>query len=163
MAGFFMAKIITFRIQTRPMEILRTLHSYFAYIVLILLIFAVINAFRGWLGKKEFTMHKDLRISLFALILTHLQLVIGLILFFVSDNGLKAIQALGMGGLNSAARLLAVEHPFINILAVALITIGWLRHKRKNDSTAKFKSIAMLYGFGLLLILTRIPWDQWFN
>ncbi|WP_190810128.1 hypothetical protein [Flagellimonas sp. S3867] len=145
------------------MEILRSLHSYFAYIVLALLIFAVFNALMGWLGKKEFTMHKDLRISLFALILTHMQLVIGLILFFVSANGLKAIQTLGMGGLNSAARLLAVEHPFINILAVALITIGWSRHKKKNESVAKFKSIAMLYGFGLLLILTRIPWNQWFS
>ena len=145
------------------MEILRTLHSYFAYFVLILLIFAVLNALMGWLGKKEFTMHKDLRISLFALILTHLQLVIGLILYFVSDNGLKALQTLGMGGLNSAARLLAVEHPFTNILAIALITIGWSRHKRKADSTAKFKSIAIFYGFGLVLILSRIPWGQWFS
>ncbi len=145
------------------MEILRTLHSYFAYVVLALLIFAVFNAVTGWLGKKEFTMNKDLRISLFALILTHMQLLVGLILYFVSANGLKAIQTLGMGGLNSAARLLAVEHPFINILAVALITIGWSRHKKKNDSTAKFKSIAIFYGIGLLLILSRIPWGQWFN
>ncbi|WP_136466565.1 hypothetical protein [Flagellimonas onchidii] len=145
------------------MEILRTLHSYFAYVVLALLIFAVFNAVTGWLGKKEFTMNKDLRISLFALILTHMQLLVGLILYFVSANGLKAIQTLGMGGLNSAARLLAVEHPFTNILAVALITIGWSRHKKKNDSTAKFKSIAIFYGIGLLLILSRIPWGQWFN
>ncbi|MGX1927806.1 hypothetical protein [Flagellimonas sp. 2504JD4-2] len=145
------------------MEILRTLHSYFAYIVLLLLIFAVFNALMGWLGKKEFTMYKDLRISLFALILSHLQLVVGLIVFFVSANGLKAIQTLGMGGLNSAARLLAVEHPFTNILAIALITIGWSRHKKKDESSAKFKSIAVFYGLGLLLILSRIPWGQWFN
>ncbi len=163
MAGFFMGKIRIFKIQTILMEILSTLHSYFAYIVLLLLIFAVFNALMGWLGKKEFTMHKDLRISLFALILSHIQLIIGLIVFFVSANGLKAIQTLGMGGLNSAARLLAVEHPFTNILAIALITIGWSRHKKKMESSAKFKSIAIFYGLGLLLILLRIPWGQWFN
>ncbi|WP_420603766.1 hypothetical protein [Flagellimonas sp.] len=145
------------------MEILRNLHSYFAYVVLAILILAVFNAIKGWLGKGEFTMHKDLRVSLFALILTHMQLLIGLILYFISDNGLKAIQALGMGGLNSAARLLAVEHPFTNILAVALITIGWSRHKKKNESTAKFKSIAIFYGIGLALLLFMIPWGQWFN
>lgn len=163
MAGFFMGKIRIFKIQTIHMEILHTLHSYFAYIVLLLLIFAVFNALMGWFGKKEFTMHKDLRISLFALILSHIQLIIGLIVFFVSANGLKAIQTLGMGGLNSAARLLAVEHPFTNILAIALITIGWSRHKKKMESSAKFKSIAIFYGLGLLLILLRIPWGQWFN
>jgi stage V sporulation protein SpoVS len=143
------------------MDTLLTLHSYFAYAVLGILLIAVLNALTGWFGKRSFTMAKDLRISLFALILSHLQLVIGLILFFVSANGLKAIQTLGMGGLNSASRLLAVEHPFINIVAIALITIGWSRHKRKEDDTAKFKSIAIFYGLGLLLILSRIPWAQW--
>ena len=145
------------------MDILHNVHSYLAYVVLAILIFAVFNALIGWLGKKEFTMEKDLRISLFALILSHIQLLIGLILYFVSPNGIKAIQVLGMGGLNSAARLLALEHPLINIIAIALITIGWSRHKKKLESSAKFKSIAIFYGLGLLFILSRIPWAQWFN
>ena len=143
------------------MEILKNLHSYFAYIVLIVLILATANALIGWLTKKEFRFDKDLRLSLFALILSHLQLVIGLIVYFVSANGFKALQTLGMGGLNSAARLLAVEHPFTNILAIALITVGWSRHKKKEGDTAKFKSIGIFYGLGLLLILSRIPWGQW--
>ena len=145
------------------MEILQNLHSYLAYIVLVVLVIAVINAFMGWLGKKEFKFEKDLRISLFALILSHIQLLVGLILYFVSTNGLKAIQELGMGGLNSAARLLALEHPVTNILAIAFITIGWSRHKKTDDSTTKFKRIALLYGVGLILILSRIPWGQWLN
>ena len=143
------------------MEILQNVHSYLAYVVLAILIFAVFNALIGWLGKKEFTMEKDLRISLFALILSHIQLLIGLILYFVSPNGIKAIQVLGMGGLNSAARLLALEHPLINIIAIALITIGWSRHKKKLESSAKFKSITVFYGLGLLFILGRIPRAQW--
>ncbi len=145
------------------MEILQNVHSYLAYVVLAVLIFAVFNALIGWLGKKEFTMEKDLRISLFALILSHIQLLIGLIVYFVSPNGLKAIQVLGMGGLNSAARLLALEHPLINIIAIVLITIGWSSHKKKLESQAKFKTITIFYGLGLLLILSRIPWAQWFN
>ncbi|WP_394974597.1 hypothetical protein [uncultured Croceitalea sp.] len=145
------------------MEIIQNLHSYFAYIVLAILILAVINALSGWLSKKEFRFDKDLRISLFALILSHIQLLIGLALYFTSANGLKAIQTLGVGGLNASARLLALEHPLTNIIALALITIGWSRHKKKTDDTAKFKSIAVFYGLGLLLILSQIPWGQWFN
>ena len=145
------------------MEVIKNLHSYLAYVVLAVLIFAVFNALTGWLGKRDFTMHKDLRISLFALILSHIQLLVGLIVFFVSSSGLKAIQTLGMGGLNAPARLLAVEHPFTNIIALALITIGWSRHKRFMESDKKFKTISIFYGLGLLLILSRIPWGQWLN
>lgn len=143
------------------MNSLTTLHSYFAYIVLLILILATFNALIGSLTKREFRFEKDLRISLFALILSHIQLVIGLILFFVSANGLQAIQTLGMSGLNAPARLLAVEHPFINILAIALITIGWSMHKKTENSTLKFRRIALFYGIGLVLILSRIPWSKW--
>ena len=145
------------------MEILQIVHSYFAYAVLAVLVLAVLNAISGLMGNKMFTIEKDYRVSLFALILSHIQLVLGLILYFVSTNGLKAIQEFGMGGMNSAARLLAVEHPFINIIAIVLITIGWSRHKKFLEGKKKFKSIAVFYGLGLVLILSRIPWGQWFN
>lgn len=139
------------------------LHSYLAYVALAFLFLAVANAIMGFAGNKMFTLHKDTRLSLFTLILCHLQLLIGLALFFVSPSGLNAIQELGMGGMNSAARLLAVEHPFVNILALILITIGWSKHKKILEGKKKFKTIAIYYGLGLVLILSRIPWGQWFN
>ena len=144
-------------------EIILAIHSYLAYIVLAILFLSVGNAIYGLVSNKMFTPEKDFRLSLFALILTHLMVLVGLILFFVSPSGLQAIQTLGMGGLNAPARLLAVEHPFINIIGVTLITIGWSRHKKFIEGNKKFKSIAIFYGLGLVLILSRIPWAQWFN
>lgn len=143
-------------------ETIQSIHSYIAYAVLLILILAVINAISGWLGNKMFTPEKDFRLSLFALILSHIMLVIGLILYFVSPSGFSALQEFGMGGLTSGMRKLAVEHPFTNILALVLITIGWSRHKKFIEANKKFKSIAIFYGLGLLLILSRIPWGQWF-
>ena len=132
-------------------------HSGWAYLVLLLLVFAVVNSFMGMSSKKEFTA-KDRKIALFALIVTHIQLVVGLILYFVSPLG-KA----SLGNMSDAAlRLTSLEHPLINILAIALITIGWSKHKKAATSEAKFKSIAIFYGLGLLLILSRIPWSLWF-
>ena len=142
-------------------ETILIVHSYLAYIVLLILFLAVGNAITGWVGNKMFTMEKDLRISLFALIFSHIQLLVGLLLYFISPNGLQAVQAFGMGGLNSASRLLAVEHPFINIIAIVLITIGWSRHKKFMEGRKKFKSITIFYGLGLVLILSRVPWGQW--
>lgn len=145
------------------MTILQTIHSYLAYIALALLIFAVINAFGGWFRNRIFNMQRDLRLSLFTLIICHIQLVVGLLLYFISPSGYSAINQFGMGGLTSAARLLALEHPLINVIAIALVTVGWSRHKKFMDGKPKFKSIAIFYGLGLLLILSRIPWNNWFN
>ncbi len=144
-------------------EIIYNLHSFFAYAVLAILIVAVVNAISGLKAERIFNLEKDFRISLFALILTHLQLTVGLILYFVSPKGFSAIKELGMAGMPTATRLLAVEHPFINIIAVALITIGWSRHKKFMEGNKKFKSIAVFYGIGLVLFLSRIPWGQWFS
>lgn len=145
------------------MEILQNVHSYLAYVALAVLLLAVINAILGFAGNKMFTLEKDFRISLFALILVHLQLLLGLGLYFVSPNGFYAISEFGMGGLTPAARLLALEHPFINIVAIILVTIGWSRHKKFLEGRKKFRAIVIFYGLGLLLILSRIPWAQWFS
>ena len=134
----------------------QNLHSLFAYFVIIILAVATINAFIGWLNKKTFTT-KDLRLSLFALIFTHLQLLIGFILYFVSPKGADAIGEMKI----SELRLTWLEHPLMNIIAIALITIGWSKHKKQADDLNKFKKIAFFYGLGLLFILSRIPYKNW--
>lgn len=137
-------------------QTIQTLHSTLAYIALGVLLLAVINAIYGLLNKKLFAT-KDLRLSLFALIFCHIQLLIGLILYFVSPKGLDAISQMS----NSSLRLTAVEHPLINIIAIVLITIGWSQHKKQESQNGKFKKIAILYTLGLVLILSRIPWSSW--
>ena len=140
---------------------MKEIHSYWAYVVLLLLVVAVINSVRGILQKKEFS-EADLRIGLFALIVSHIQLLIGFGWYFMSP-WFKALKANGAEVMSDkGVRLLAVEHPITMIFAIVLITIGWSKHKKKIDSLAKFKTIAIFYGLALLLILSRIPWNNWF-
>ncbi|MBM6500541.1 hypothetical protein [Flavobacterium macrobrachii] len=131
-------------------------HSGWAYLALLLLILAVINSFLGMTSKKDFTA-KDRKIALFGLIATHIQLLVGFILYFISPLGLYSFGQMK----DAALRLTSLEHPLINIIAIVLITIGWSKHKKAENSTTKFKSIAIFYGFGLLLILSRLPWNLW--
>jgi hypothetical protein len=141
---------------------MKEIHSYWAYLVLLMLAFAVVNAILGISKKREFT-DKDVRIGLFTLIISHIQLLIGLGWYFMSPayKALKVDSAAVMG--NSAARLLAIEHPLMMLIALVLITIGWSKHKNKTEDVAKFKTFALFYGLALLLILSRIPWSQWFQ
>jgi hypothetical protein len=142
-------------------DFIQKMHSGWAYVALLLLVIAVVNALVGLLSKNEFSI-KDRKIALFGLIGIHTQLLIGLILFFFSPNGLNMIQTVGMGGLTIESRLLALEHPLINIIAIVLITIGWSKHKKLTTGEAKFKTFSIYYGLGLVLILSRIPWKIWF-
>jgi len=136
---------------------IQKLHSGWAYLALLVLLIAVVNAILGFTSKKEFTA-KDRKIALFALIGTHTQLLIGLILYFVSPKGFAVLGQMS----NPELRLTSLEHPLINIIAIALITIGWSKHKKLINSEAKFKTFAIFYGLGFLLILSRIPWNLWF-
>ena len=135
-------------------------HSGWAYLALLILVVAVVNSLIGMFSKKEFS-SKDRKVALFALIAIHIQLLVGVVLYFVSPNGLNMIKAVGMGGLTTESRLLALEHPLINIIAIVLITIGWSKHKKLMTSESKFKTFSIFYGLGLLLILSRIPWKIW--
>ncbi len=135
-------------------------HSGWAYLALLILVIAVVNSLIGLSSKKEFSL-KDRKIALFALIAIHIQFLIGIILYFVSPNGLQMIKSVGMGGLTTESRLLALEHPLINIIAITLITIGWSKHKKLLTGQSKFKTFSIFYGLGLILILSRIPWKIW--
>ena len=140
--------------------IVKTVHSYWAFLVLIILALAILNAIRGKASGKEFGAN-DLRISLFGLIFSHIQLLIGLVLYFISP-WFDKWSTLGMGVMkNAESRLYLVEHPITNILAIVLITMGWSMHKRQNASTKKFLRIALFYGLGFVSLLSRIPWDVW--
>ena len=139
------------------------LHSYWAYLVLLVIVLATLNALISYFSGKEYG-PKDFRISLFALIVTHLQFLIGLVLYFVSPLGFQNISAVGMSEVmaNSAFRLHAVEHPLVMILTVVFITIGYSKHKKKLVSKPKFKVLAIFYTIALVLMLSRIPWSDWF-
>ena len=142
---------------------IKMLHSGWAYITLIILIFAVVNALIGLTSKKEFK-DKDLRVSLFTLIVAHLQLIIGFIAYFMSaqfayvlDNGMGAAMKM------PEIRLFVLEHPLMMILAIAALTVGFSKHKKQTTDNGKFKTIALYYGIALIFVLSRIPWNQWLS
>lgn len=138
---------------------LKHLHSSLPYLLLPLLIISVVIFLVKWLSGGRFG-KSDKLLGLISMILAHLQFVVGLVLYFISP---LVKQALGSGELmkNETHRFHGVEHISIMIIAVIVLTIGYSRSKRKPLDKQRFKTLTIFYLIGVLLMLSRIPWDVW--
>ena len=142
-------------------ETVKFLHSYWAYLTLLILVVSTFNALIKFFGNKEFGAF-DFRVSLFTLIVSHIQLILGIVLFF-SAGYISIISSSGMGDVmkNADLRSNIIEHPLTMIIAVTLITIGYSKHKKKLTSKPKFKLLAIFYTLALVFVLAKIPWEKW--
>ena len=127
-------------------------HSGIRWIALILLITAVVNAF---IKRKSGTFsEKDRKLSLFTMVSLHIQLVLGMVLYFMSP---KVAYVEGFMK-DTVLRFYAVEHIVMMVVAIALVTVGYIQVKKDTEDAQKFKDISVCYLTGLIIILAAIPW-----
>ncbi len=133
--------------------ILKHAHSGLRWVVLLLLLAAIANAWAKWRSSKQYT-DSDRKLALFAFISAHVQLALGLILYFISP----LVQFNSNTMSDKILRFYSVEHLITMLLAIAVITIGYSKAKKGVETALKFRSIFIYYLIGLLLILAGIPW-----
>jgi hypothetical protein len=126
-------------------------HSSLRYLVLLLLITVVIKSLLGLVSKQPFT-SLDNKLSLWLLISTHLQLVVGFALFFVSPF----VQFSGAAMKDAVTRYWTVEHNFMMLIAITLITIARISHKKLPADVAKHKRLFVLNLIALAIIIVAI-------
>ena len=127
-------------------------HSGLRWIAIILLVVAIINALVSQSsGRYE---KKDRLLNLFAMVFMHIQLLIGLIMFFQSP---KVKFSEGWMS-NAMLRFYGLEHLVGMLLAIVLITIGRKKAEKLRGTRDKHRRIMFSYLIGLILILLSIPW-----
>lgn len=139
-------------------NILTHAHSGLRWLVLIALFIAISQTFakRGKFGNIGET-----KAVLITFILTNLQFLVGLILYFISQKVQFGANTMS----NDIIRFFTVEHTLMMFIAVALINIGYSKSKR---ATKPFNVSFNFYLIALILILISIPWPfrnlggQWF-
>jgi hypothetical protein len=131
--------------------IIKQLHSGFRYIVFLLVLVAIIQSLLGWLGRKPYT-ETNRKINLFALISAHTQLLIGIVLLFVSP----LVQFNSGTMSNSFTRYFSVEHWVGMIIAIVLITIGHSKSKKIILPESKHRTIAIFYIIAFIVIVGTI-------
>lgn len=122
-------------------------HSGIRYLVLLLVVITALKAFVGWFGKQSYS-GLDNKLSLISLIVTHIQFLLGLILYVISPRVIFSGASMG----NATARYWLVEHISLMIIAVVLITLGRSLSKRATDDAGKHKRVAIFFGIAITLV-----------
>ncbi|MCX7744261.1 MAG: hypothetical protein N2167_06815 [Flavobacteriales bacterium] len=138
------------------------IHSALRYLILGMLIFVAIKSWVNWLGKKPFQ-SSDRKLGAMAMGLTHIQLLIGLVLYVIKKhyNGfahMKELKAAGQADLSAVVRFWTIEHLSMMLLAIILITVGHSMSKRALTDQGKYMRLAIFFTLGLVIIFAAIPW-----
>ncbi|HAW20151.1 MAG TPA: cytochrome B [Flavobacteriales bacterium] len=133
------------------------LHSSLRYVVLIFLFLAILDAILAVSSDKPYAKTSKL-FALITLISAHIQLLLGLALYFIGDKGFKIITSVEGFMSIAPARFFAMEHISGMILAIVLITVGYSKAKKKEMPKQKYSTILLFYGISLLIIFAMIPW-----
>ena len=134
------------------LQFLSHAHSGLRYLILALLIYVILSGLWALITKQIYTKLDKLS-ALVLLALVHTQLILGVVLYFLSPKVVFSELTMKI----SAIRFLTVEHPLMMIVAIVLITIGYSKAK-KSQVSEKHKTIVIYYGIALALIIAAIPW-----
>jgi hypothetical protein len=126
-------------------------HSVVRYFLLILLVIVIVRSLQRWLNKSPYNKMDD-KLSLGLFIFTHTQLLLGIILFFVSPIVIFS----GASMKDPIARYWLVEHNTGMIIAIVLITIARISLKKMTDAVSKHKRMFIYNSIALVIILLMI-------
>lgn len=139
------------------MDIILIIHSLLRWLIVLFGLLAVIRALKGVTGKSPFT-PADNKAGLFYMIFLDIQLLVGLVLYFVSSKVIEAAMGVGMGGImkNSELRFWAVEHVTMAIIAIALAHVGRSKVKKAVTDAEKHKKGLVFYGLSFIVIIALV-------
>jgi len=133
------------------------LHSWNRWLILVAGIIVITSAIKGMTSKSDYSPFQR-KWGLIFLSSLHLQLLIGLIMyFFLSPFTMQALGNMGVAMKDSVLRFWAVEHAFVNLIAIGLAQTGSILVKRSAGSAGKNRKTLIWTSIALFLIIMMIP------
>ena len=140
-------------------SILLHTHSGLRWIFLFMIVFVIFKNYNTTISDNK----KPFNLPLYTLIIFSIQIIIGLGLYFMSNN-----VSFEPGFMKHAQlRFFTMEHVFGMVLAYVIMLIGFIKLNTK-PLAKRNKIIKIYYGISLFLIIASIPWplrgfgNSWF-
>jgi uncharacterized BrkB/YihY/UPF0761 family membrane protein len=141
-------------------DFLLTFHNLWRWVVLLLSIIAATNAYIRWIGKLPWR-DRDQRLGTLLAINLDIQFLLGLMLYFISSYGIKALSQ-GINFLSEPAyaqyRFFSMEHTAYMLLAVIFAHLGSILPRKRQEADHKFMRAAISFTIVFILIIYGIPW-----
>jgi heme A synthase len=133
-----------------------TIHSWIRWLALVAGVGATMAAMRG---KTDGASSLADRWGLFAMTALDVQLLLGLILYFVLSPTMRAIlDNFGGAMKDPAARFWAVEHTSAMLAAVVLAHVGRVLARKAASPAAKRTRLLVCFGLATALMVLGMPW-----
>lgn len=131
-------------------------HSGLRWLILVVLIIAVLKSIFGLFGGGKYGKFDNISSASYVGMM-HLQLLIGLVLYFFLS---PFTSNFSFNISDPNIRFWSIEHLALMLFAVAAAQIGRSISKKTDDAQVKFRFQSIFFGISLILILLGIPWSR---
>ena len=133
------------------------LHNALRWFVLSSILATLVSAYAGWLSGRPYTAGaQTLRVVTTSI--AHTQLLVGMYLYTISPLIKYYWQAKPAFGTAPAFPFFGLIHIGFMLTAIVVMTIGSSKAKRQAVARQQFKTTAVYFTAGLVLILIAVPW-----
>jgi cytochrome c biogenesis factor len=139
------------------LSIVLSLHNLLRWVVLLAALWALIRAYRGWLGGRGWDRRDGLAGRLYS-ISFDVQFLVGLFTAVLSPLIQAAVGDPSLIGASDGIRFFAAEHIPLILLALAAVHVTSVLGKRAESGRDRHRRSALGYSLSLVLILLATPW-----
>lgn len=137
--------------------IIKDIHNVLRWIVLLLGLWAVVRVWWGLLKRREWAKW-DRRAGVFFSSALDVQLLLGVVLYFISPLIQIAYQDFGAAMAAAGSRFFTVEHVIYAGAALMLAHLGNASTKKAPTNNTRFRRAALLFTLALAVLLLGVPW-----
>lgn len=142
--------------------VLLVIHNALRWLVLGSLLATLVSGYSGWLRPRPYQ-PVDGTLRVVATSIAHTQLLVGFYLYTISPVisyywSSRSGAATAGAGESLQFSFFALIHIGLMFTSIVVMTIGSSLAKRQTDVRQRFKTTAIYFTIGLVLILIAVPW-----
>lgn len=135
-------------------------HIIISIILTIVAFYIVVRSFIGLVNGLVFSNLFDFFIPVFAVILLYLELVLGLLLYYMHMSKLEDFISQTNANDYFSSRFWAIEHTILMLFAIIFGHLALVYSKNLSNNIAKYKMNLLYFGLSFILILISLTMNM---
>lgn len=131
-------------------------HIIISVILSLVALYIVIRSIYGLVKNIQFKALADYYVPVFAVGLLYLELVLGLLLYYMHMNKLEDFINQANANDYFSSRFWAIEHTILMFFAIIFGHLGLVYAKNLKNSSSKFKQNFLYFGLSFILIIISL-------